>query len=77
MKNESSVYVVVLGENYEGARKISLHRTLAGACKMAQAWIEDSVFDWEEMSPSMKSPVLRCWEGGCDWIQITGEEIKD
>lgn len=71
--NSMTVYMVALGEKCEGVGEVKLHYSLEGAHATAREWMERSYFEWKEVIPSAR--VIREWEGGCDYIEITEEKI--
>ena len=71
----SKVYMVELGENYEGVYRSALHFTLSGAISTAHKWIGESCFDWKQVTPTDSD--IHAWGGGCDYIRITEKEIGE
>lgn len=78
MKNNdtTTVYMVAMGEKCEGVGCTQLHYNLEGAIATARQWMERSYFEWKEMDTE-RSRVIREWEGGCDYIEITEEKILE
>lgn len=76
--NSMTVYMVAMGEKCEGVGTTQLHYSLEGAIATARQWMDDSTvstgWEWKEMDPR-RSRVIREWEGGCDYIEITEEKI--
>ena len=72
--NSMTVYMVALGEKCEGVGEVKLHYSLEGAIATARQWMERSYFEWKEMDTE-RTRVIREWEGGCDYIEITEEKI--
>ncbi len=74
--NSMTVYMAAIGEKCEGVGSIKLHATLEGAIETARGWMERSYFEWKEMDTE-RSRVIREWEGGCDFIEISEQKILD
>lgn len=69
------VYLLQIGEAYEGARVLSVHSTWDGALAAAKEHTGLSGKTWKTFPPTPK--VHAAWETGCDVLSVSQHYIED